>query len=116
MANIALVVDDDIASGEILTYMLGQLNFKVKWVTTAEDAIVELAQITPALMLLDIKLPGRDGTAVIDWLLEHGQIDCFRLIIITAGGVADRLAKYDRKFALLTKPIRHRDLQNYIQT
>lgn len=116
MADLALVVDDDVASFELFTYTLNQLNFKVKGVTTAEDAIVEMTRDLPALVLLDIKLPGQDGTAVIDWLLKNGKIDAVRLIIVTAGGVTERLEKYDRNFEVIIKPITRYILRNQIQT
>ena len=69
-----LIVEDSPVYAEILLQLLptlgAELKFDVKWVDTAEKAIVELGHTNYELALLDYKLPGADGLS----LLTHIQL------------------------------------------
>ncbi len=64
-----LIVEDNPMYAEILQRLLPtlgtELRFQVKWVDTAEKALAELDRLPHELMLLDYKLPGADGLAVL---------------------------------------------------
>ncbi len=69
-----LLVDDSPMYAEILLEFLPSLGaefqFNLKWVDTAEKAVVELDRTNYELALLDYKLPGADGLT----LLGHIQL------------------------------------------
>ncbi|MHC0062961.1 MASE1 domain-containing protein [Nostoc sp. UIC 10890] len=56
-----LVVDDDVDTGEFLTYILAQSGAKVTSVTSAGEALEILAKTQVDLLLSDIGMPGIDG-------------------------------------------------------
>ena len=56
-----LVVDDDLAMGQVLTHNLRHEGFEVKWVTQGAAAIVEARSFAPDLVLLDVMLPDMTG-------------------------------------------------------
>jgi sigma-B regulation protein RsbU (phosphoserine phosphatase) len=64
-----LIVEDNPMYADILQRLLPtlgtELRFQVKWVDTAEKALAELDRLPHELMLLDYKLPGADGLAVL---------------------------------------------------
>src|ERR1700722_19753286 len=64
-----LVVEDSPVYAETLQRLLptlgADLQFATKWVDTAEKAIKEISRTDYTLVLLDYKLPGADGLAVL---------------------------------------------------
>jgi sigma-B regulation protein RsbU (phosphoserine phosphatase) len=64
-----LIVEDNPMYAEILQRLLPtlgtELQFQVTWVDTAEKALAQLDRQRHELMLLDYKLPGADGLAVL---------------------------------------------------
>ncbi|HIK08184.1 MAG TPA: response regulator [Trichormus sp. M33_DOE_039] len=56
-----LVVDDDVDTGEFLTYILAQSSAEVTAVTSAGEALETIAKTQVDLLLSDIGMPGIDG-------------------------------------------------------
>ncbi|MBD2344970.1 MASE1 domain-containing protein [Anabaena subtropica FACHB-260] len=56
-----LVVDDDVDTGEFLTFMLEQSGAEVTAVTSASEALEIIARTKVDLLLSDIGMPGIDG-------------------------------------------------------
>jgi DNA-binding response OmpR family regulator len=68
-----LVVEDDNQIASLLTFELGRLGFSVRAVATARDAFDAVSSWRPAMMLLDLGLPDRDGQDVLRELRERGN-------------------------------------------
>jgi DNA-binding NtrC family response regulator len=79
-----LIVDDDAASRELLETRLGALNCVVAMAADGREALSAIRQETPALVLLDLQMPGMDGMEVLRTLRRDG-ID-LPVIVITAHG------------------------------
>jgi len=62
-SNHILVVDDDALLRRSLAFNLEQVGYHATTAATAEDALAQARRDTPALVLLDIGLPGREPTA-----------------------------------------------------
>jgi two-component system, sensor histidine kinase len=58
-----LVVEDDRASRQVVEFMLRRWSVTVRTVETGEDAIREIKEWQPAVVLMDVRLPGIDGLA-----------------------------------------------------
>jgi DNA-binding response OmpR family regulator len=56
-----LLVEDDVALSTIVSRYLTARGHRVEVSTSAEDAIARLPEIRPAMVLLDINLPGETG-------------------------------------------------------
>ena len=56
-----LIVDDDPAQRALLGNFVGGLGYGVREAESAEDALAVLATESPAMMLLDVRLPGMSG-------------------------------------------------------
>ena len=79
-----LIVDDDAASRELLEARLGALNCEVAMATDGREALSAISREAPAVVLLDLQMPGMDGMEVLR-ALRQDRIDV-PVIVITAHG------------------------------
>jgi CheY-like chemotaxis protein len=68
----------------------------------------------PALLLLDLKMPNKDGFEVMEWIREQPALRNMRIVVLTT---SDRIFDVKRAYELgassfLTKPL---DLRDFIQ-
>ena len=59
--EIILVVDDYEANVTLIRLLLTRSGYDIRTAADAEQALVELEELRPALILIDIQLPGMDG-------------------------------------------------------
>ena len=78
-----LVIDDDIRILRMMQRTLELEGYRVAVATDGEAAINMLAEETPALVLLDVMLPGMDGYAVCQRIREFSRVP---IIMVTAKG------------------------------
>jgi CheY-like chemotaxis protein len=79
-----LVVEDDPSLGEVLTETLRHNNIATRLVRTAADAVEEIRRSQPAVLLLDLMLPGEDGFTVVERLRGDGLLHDTHLLVYTA--------------------------------
>ncbi len=60
-APLALIVDDDPASRELFEVALRAEGYRTALATTGEEALEAARRLQPAVVLLDVFLPGKDG-------------------------------------------------------
>ena len=85
-----LVVDDDPAIRNMLAEYLGQHGYEVALASSGAAMRAELERAAPAVVLLDIGLPGEDGLTLARYLRERHDLG---IIMVTgAGDVVDRVA------------------------
>ena len=78
-----LVVDDDPNILRLEQLYLEKENFAVRTAATGDQAIDEFRRLPPDLILLDVMLPGMDGTQVLKAVRKAGNIP---VIMVTARG------------------------------
>ena len=61
MLGTVLLVEDEPSVGELVSSYLTRDGYRVIWVRSGEDALVELDRHQLRIVLLDIGLPGMDG-------------------------------------------------------
>ena len=89
-ATKVLVVDDDPAIREMLADYLGDHGYEVAQAASGEAMRAEMARVHPAVVLLDIGLPGEDGLTLARFLRERYEVG---IIMVTgASDVVDRVA------------------------
>jgi len=89
-ATRVLVVDDDPSSREMLADYLGEHGYAVVLAASGEAMRAEMERARPAVVLLDIGLPGEDGLTLARFLREHYEVG---IIMVTgASDVVDRVA------------------------
>lgn len=76
-----LVVDDDAALAEMLQIVLRQEGFDTVWCATGDKALHVFQATSPALVLLDVMLPGMDGIRVCHQIRQCSGVP---IIMLTA--------------------------------
>ena len=85
-----LVVDDDAAVRRMLVDYLSSHGYEVREAASGAAMRNELERALPAVVLLDIGLPGEDGLTLARYLRERHEVG---IIMVTgAGDVVDRVA------------------------
>ena len=77
-----LIVDDDINLCEALSEELLEIGYTVNFVTSADDAVTFVQNNKTDLILLDLKMPGKDGFYVLNYLRENGKD--IKVVVLTA--------------------------------
>ncbi len=99
-----LLVDDDPDLLTLISMRLSAAGYRVTAVGSAEAALARLAIEMPALVITDVRLPGRDGLALFDDI--RSQHAALPVILLTAHGtIPDAVAATAHgAYAYLTKP------------
>ncbi|GLH72338.1 hypothetical protein GETHLI_08400 [Geothrix limicola] len=92
-----LYIEDNPMNWRLVQRLLSQAGYEMHW---AEDGLkgCEMAlELKPALILLDINLPGLSGFEVATKLRQNGSLDATLIVALTA-----KTMKIDRETALVT--------------
>jgi phosphate regulon transcriptional regulator PhoB len=107
-----LVVEDEKDIRDLARFHLEQEGYTVREAETGDAALVQVAADRPALVVLDLMLPGTDGLEVCRRLRAAEQTAALPIIMLTA-----RAAEVDRVLGLelgaddyITKPFSPREL------
>lgn len=87
-----LVVDDDPSAVEIVRTYLEARGYRVATASDGREALAKLEEVRPALVLLDVMMPGMDGWEVARIIKNHPELGGkVRVVMLTAlGGFADK--------------------------
>ena len=103
-ADVALVVDDDLAARELLENFFTKEGFHVVTAQSGPDAIRLARELKPAIVTLDVMMPGMDGWAVLNQFKADPELADVPVIMVTI--VDDRNLGYALGATdYLTKPI-----------
>jgi DNA-binding response OmpR family regulator len=113
-----LVVDDNVDNADLLRDYLASRGYHVVVAHSGDEALAQFEQTRPALVLLDIMMPGRSGWDVCRLMKQHPEHGkSVRVIMVTALRDWD-----DKQSALqqgaddyLTKPIDFKDLNARVE-
>ncbi|PYN95614.1 MAG: hypothetical protein DMD91_24240 [Candidatus Rokuibacteriota bacterium] len=102
--DVALVVDDDLAARELLENFFIKEGFRVVTAQSGPDAIRLARDLKPAIVTLDVMMPGMDGWAVLNHFKADPELADVPVIMVTI--VDDRNLGYALGATdYLTKPI-----------
>lgn len=80
-----LVVDDNQDNAEIIRQYLEIRGYPITVAHNGDDALVAFEQVKPALVLLDVMMPGRDGWEVCRLMKQHPVLGKqVRVVMVTA--------------------------------
>ena len=89
-----LVIEDDTRIAELLARGLGYEGFSVRIAGDGPQGLELAREVEPALVILDLMLPGMDGLEICERLRGAGSVPI--LILTARGTVADRVAGLNR--------------------
>src|ERR1700712_4985441 len=80
-----LVVDDNEDNAEIIRQYLTRLGYPVTVAHSGDDALAVFETVRPALVLLDVMMPGRDGWETCRTMKQHPTLGkTMRIVMVTA--------------------------------
>src|SRR5438552_15320895 len=105
-----VVVEDEAAQRQLLVDYLGRQNFRVSSADGGTALRKLLEREAPALVLLDVGLPGEDGFALARWLREKsGRVGI--IVVTSAADTVDRVVGLETGADdYITKPFAPREL------
>jgi two-component system, cell cycle response regulator DivK len=95
MTHVILVVEDNERNLKLLRDVLEFAGYDVRSARTAEDGIALAVSEPPDLVLMDLQLPGIDGTEALRRLRESPRTADIPVVAVTAQAM-----KHDRERAL----------------
>ena len=115
--ELILVVEDKEINRKLVREVLKFRGFEVAEAGTAEDGLEMARARPPALILMDIQLPGMDGTTALKYLRADPTTSEIPVIALTASAMPDEreeilAAGFD---IYETKPISVKRLQELVQ-
>ena len=100
------VVEDNVDNRLLVQAILDDL-YEISEYESGMEVMAGLADNIPDLVLLDISLPGMDGTEVLEWIRAQDELSSLPVIALTAHAMSGDREKYlDMGFdEYVTKPI-----------
>ena len=110
-----LLVDDDAAVRWSLSETLAEEGHEVRAAESAEQALAQLNEFAPDLILSDIRMPGLDGIELLKQVKEHApSVD---VVLMTAYDDMPTVVKAMREgaFDFLVKPLESKELDAVLE-
>ncbi len=107
-----LVVDDEVKACELLKRFLEMKGYEVIMAHNGEDAIEKVKNEKPDAMLLDIRMPGMDGTEVLKRVREFDKDVGIIMVTAVKDEKTGKEALKSGADEYITKPIDF----NYLET
>jgi len=109
---LVLVVEDDPALGDVIVTALKDDGLDAKLAQDGVEAMRDVDDLSPSVMVLDLMMPRRDGFSVLRELRADGRISNLPVIVVTAiFGMSERLYASELGAAdYITKPFDLDDL------
>jgi chemosensory pili system protein ChpA (sensor histidine kinase/response regulator) len=92
---LVMVVDDSLTVRKITSRLLLRAGYQVATAKDGEDALQQLADLSPAVVLLDVEMPRMDGFELAKRLRQDAKTSALPIIMITS-----RTADKHRNYAL----------------
>lgn len=114
-----LIAEDDPIARRLYEVRIDewQLPIELRTVESGVDALVQIANWTPNLLVLDLLMPGMDGSEVARRLKLNSAFADLDILIATGADIGDeRLHRLPRGVVQMRKPIPFDRLRDYVHT
>jgi len=117
MSHKILIVDDEPNIVLSLEFLLEQSGYEVAVAPDGEQALQQMDEFQPDLMLLDVMTPGRNGYEVCQKVRENHAWDRVKIVMLSAKGRDLEVSKGLTlgADAYVTKPFSTRQLMTQVQ-
>lgn len=106
---LAIIIEDDEYLGDIFSDTLQGIGMETRVFRDGENAMLQLARVTPALVILDLNLPKYSGANILEYLRDEARLKETWVIIATADAVQaaelNRHTSLKHNLLTLIKPI-----------
>ena len=88
MTHKILIIEDNEQNLYLATFLLEKNGYETVAARNGPEGIELASQVRPALILLDIQLPGMDGFAVLEELRKNPTLDMVPIVAVTSHAMA----------------------------
>ena len=118
MGNKILIVDDEPNILLSLEFIIKNAGFSVKTASDGEEALDQIREWSPDLVLLDVNMPKLDGFEVCQIVRDNSAYDSLKIIMLTAKG---RQVEREKGLALgaddyISKPFSNQEIVEKVTT
>ncbi len=107
----AFVIEDDRNLAQAFAEALEEADYKAEVIYDGETAKRRLAEVTPAIVILDLHIPHIKGTDILNYIRSDERLVDIRVIVATADNrLADELD--DTADLILLKPVGFKQLKD----
>ncbi len=100
-----LIVEDESSIVELLTLLLTREGYEVYACQNGRDAIAEMKTVHPHMVILDVMLPGLDGSSIVKIMSQDEMLESIPVIVTSALIESERLFKqYPQVKGFASKP------------
>jgi DNA-binding response OmpR family regulator len=93
MGELILIVDDEVSTLKLLGMALEREGYRIAAAQSAQQAAARIDAEVPALVILDVMMPGVSGIDLVQQLRSRPETTTLPIILLSAKGeVADRIA------------------------
>ena len=112
-----LVADDDPITQRIVASIVSRLGHQVLQASNGVDALRQVHELTPNLLILDIAMPEMDGLTALRRLRSDDRFKDLPIIMLTASGLDGdaRAARLEGANDFVTKPFRSQELVDKLE-
>jgi two-component system cell cycle response regulator DivK len=115
---LVLLVEDNERNARLFSEILGANEFRVVVARDGYQCLDSAADLQPALILMDLQLPGMDGIAVIRHLKQDPATQNIPIIAVTAHAMPEHRERFMAAGcrSYITKPISYHPFLNEIRS
>jgi DNA-binding response OmpR family regulator len=111
---LVLIVEDDVDTSTIFASALRGAGLECEIIRTGDEALTRLAETAPALVILDLQLPGVSGEEILRQIRVDARLAETRVIVATA--LPNRAKDLEEKADLvLLKPVGYGQLRALVE-
>ena len=116
--ELILVVEDNERNAKLLLDVLGHRGYEVLLAETGEDGVAMALEHQPALILMDIQLPGIDGIEAFERLQAEPTTRTIPVVAVTASAMQEEVTRINAVgfAAYEPKPIRVMEFLKTVST
>jgi DNA-binding response OmpR family regulator len=109
-----LVFDDDIGILEVTKIILKDKGYKVKTLSTFENAFKNIDTFCPDMILIDLWMPGINGEEIVKQIKMSPEKHTIPVVILSASKNTQEIAKESGADDFLCKPFDINDLEEIV--
>jgi len=105
--DLVLIIEDNEKNMKLTRDILQYHGFATVEATTGEDGVALAMSCDPALILMDIQLPGIDGVTALERIRHEGTTSRIPIVAMTASVMKEDRERFDKAGfdGFITKPI-----------
>ncbi len=100
-----LIAEDDPALQSLFAKVFDYAGFDVACAGDGDEAMQQINDALPSVIILDVNMPGRSGLQIMDHLYQNNTLNLLRTVIVTANPIAARTRQAEYADLVLIKPV-----------